>query len=51
MEKVIIVGDYKLDSYDATDVNKYLNEGWIIKSIQTITNKDYMSAIFVLEKK
>ena len=52
MEKVVIVGSIgNLHSYDAKDVNEYLDKGWTVKSIHTTTNKEYMTAIFVLEKK
>ena len=40
-----------ISSYEAKEINKYLDEGWTVKTIHTTVLKDYTTAIFVLEKK
>ena len=52
MEKVItIAGDSKYDMNNAQEqVNRYLEQGWSLKSITTSTTKEFMCVIFVLEK-
>ena len=50
MEKVVVSsGGSRIYSLD--EVNEYLEQGWTVKSVTTVANKDGMSAIFVLEKK
>ena len=52
MEKVVIIGSLdNISSYQAEEVNKYLDKGWTVKTIHTAATKDYTTAIFVLEKK
>ena len=50
MEKVIILALDWSSERKAEEVNKYLSQGWIVKSITTESNKDGAYAIFVLEK-
>ena len=52
MEKVVIIDSIlSLSDYKADKVNKYLNEGWTVKSVNMAATKEYTTAIFVLEKK
>ena len=52
MEKVVIIyGDEKIYDYKADDVNKYLDKGWTVKSVNIAATKEGTTAIFVLEKK
>ena len=62
MEKVVIinsavemkighVSNSVIFSDKAESVNKYLNEGWTVKSVNTVGTDGGATAIFVLEKK
>ena len=52
MEKVVIIyGNERIYDYKADEVNKYLNEGWTVKSVNMAATKEGTTAIFVLEKK
>ena len=51
-EKVIILSNHNgLGGYKAETINGYLGEGWTVKSVNMSSEKDYTTAIFVLQKK
>ena len=61
MEKVVIINSAMetklgyvsgavIHSTKADDVNKYLEEGWRVKSVNTVRTAEGATAIFVLEK-
>jgi hypothetical protein len=52
MEKVVILeasGSYA--SFYEGRVNDLLEDGWTVKSVNTVANKDVAAIVFVLEKK
>ena len=49
MEKVVILHGHDY-IYDEDDINEYLEKGWTVKSVSTVATKEYVTAIFVLEK-
>ena len=51
MEKVVATySSLGLSTSDMGEVNKYLAEGWTVKSITVTTTKEHVTSIFVLEK-
>ena len=51
MEKVIVKQSmFNLSQTDVKEINDYLSNGWKVKHMQTTATKDYVTAIFVLEK-
>ena len=52
MEKVItICSNFNLDDKQVQKVNDMLNAGWTVKFVKMASNKDYLTTVFVLEKK
>ena len=52
MEKVIILWHYQPSkSLELNEINKYLLDGWSVKSVTTCATRDYETFIFVIEKK
>lgn len=51
MEKVIVVEKYfsSLNQNDVEEVNTLLQQGWTVKHFRTIANKDFTTAVFVLQ--
>lgn len=51
MEKVVIVSSVNhIPSAKADEVNKYLDKGWTVKEVRTVSTRDCTTAVFVLEK-
>ena len=50
MEKVVTTYGYQnLGKHDVDEVNKYLADGWKVKSVTPASTKDYVSIVFVIE--
>ena len=51
MEKVVIISSHNDYLHqEERRVNVYLDQGWRVKTVHTVTAKEYITAIFVLEK-
>lgn len=51
MEKVIISKDiYYYGRETMEEVNTYLNQGWTVKTMTTVSNKEGSFVVFVLEE-
>ena len=51
MEKMIIIsGRDDISGYQAAEINKHLDDGWMVKSVTMSSTHDYVTAIVVLER-
>jgi hypothetical protein len=51
MEKMIVIsGRDDISGYQAAEINKYLEDGWTVKSVTMSSTHDYVTAIVVLER-